>query len=101
MIFLLTLPAGLRAEDKILESINVTEEQGFSLVDIRLNQQLTVTSYSPLDRGDLLRINVKRTGTALQLTELPTNYETLPWKPSSKVPTIVKIVILFSTLLSL
>ncbi len=86
LIILITLPANARAEDKILESVNITGKQDFSLVDIQLNQQLTVTSYSPLSKGDLLRIKVKRTGTALQLTELPANHQTLPWRPTNNVP---------------
>ncbi len=72
---------------RILDSIQVTSEQdGTSVIDIHLNQQLTVQSYNPMDGGDLLTIQVKRPGTSLQLTELPTNFETLSWNPTRNVP---------------
>lgn len=74
------------AEDRILESINVTTERDSSIVDIRLNQQLTVVSYTPLKRASLLRLKVRRTGNAFQVDELPTNFETLPWSPTAELP---------------
>jgi hypothetical protein len=80
------LPANARAEDRVLESITVAENRDHSIVDIRLNQQLTVISYAPLKGGDLLRLKVRRTGSALQIDELPTNFETLPWKPTPELP---------------
>gem|GEM_PF-1331171 len=86
-IYLMLLVAfNARAEDRILESIHVAPGQGYSIVDIELNQQLTVSSYAPLKGGDQLRIKVKRTGSAAQITEQPTNYETLSWSPTPEVP---------------
>jgi hypothetical protein len=86
LILLAILPTNLLAEERLLESIRVTEEKGYSLIDIRLNQQVTVTSHSPFDSGDLLRIRVKLTGTGLQLPDAPTNRETLPWNPTPELP---------------
>lgn len=84
--FIFILPANTRAEDRILESINVTQNRDHSIVDIRLNQQLVVISYAPLKGGDLLRLKVRRTGSALQIDETPTHFETLPWKPTPELP---------------
>jgi len=75
-----------QAEDRFLESINVNKERDHSIVDLRLNQQLTVVSYAPIKEGDLLRLKVRITGSAFQVDELPTNFETLPWKPTADVP---------------
>ena len=77
-LVLLFISTNLWAEDRILESINVEKDQGFSVVDIKLNQQLTVSSYTPQEGGDLLRIKVRRTGSAAQLTESPDSFESLP-----------------------
>lgn len=81
-----TFPGYTRAEDKILESISVTEKHDHSIVDIRLNQQLTVISYTPLKGGDFLRLKVRQTGSARQINELPTQFESLPWSATPELP---------------
>ena len=74
------------AEDRVLESINVTTESDYSIVNIRLNQQLTVVSYAPAESSDVLRLRVRRTGGTLQINEAPTDFETLPWNPTAILP---------------
>ena len=83
---LILFPQYSWAEDRFLESINVADEQDYSIVDIRLNQQLTVVSYAPLVEGKLLRLDVRITGNKVQINETPTDFETLPWKPTAKLP---------------
>jgi len=90
-LLILLVSINVRAEDgdRILESINITEEQGYSIIDITLNQQMTVSSYTPLEGGERLRIKVKKTVLAFgssDSTEDSINIERLPWKPSRKVP---------------
>lgn len=85
-MFLLLIPGHSQAEDRFLESINVATKQDHSIIDIRLNQQLTVVSYAPLKEGDLLRLKVRMAGSARQINETPLDFETLPWEPSAEVP---------------
>jgi hypothetical protein len=84
--FLLLIPNHGWAEDRFLEKISVRTKRDHSIIDIRLNQQLTVVSYAPLKEGDLLRLKVRITGSAFQIDETPTDFETLPWKATPDLP---------------
>jgi len=86
LILLLSTYAWAETGDRMLESIDVIEEQAYSIIDIKFNQQLTVSSYSPLEGGNQLHIKVKRTSLAVQLSDDLTDFETLPWKATRKVP---------------
>ncbi len=77
----------VHAEDRLLESIQVdSSSREHSIVDIRLNQQLSVVAHSPLERGDLLRLKVRRTGRNSQIDEQPPVFESLPWTPTPTLP---------------
>jgi len=87
LLLLIFISTNLSAGERILESINVIEEQGYSTIDIKLNEQLTVSSHAPLKSGNELRLKVKKTGSAqLQDEDKSTQIETLPWKVTRKVP---------------
>ena len=87
LLQLIFISTSLIAGERILESINVIEEQGYSTIDIKLNEQLTVSSHTPLKSGNELRLKVKKTGSAqLQDEDKATQIETLPWKVTRKVP---------------
>ncbi len=75
-----------QAEDRLLESINVDSSRDDSVIDLRLNQQVNVISHSPLQRGDLLRLNVRRTGSTSQIDEPSPIFESLPWHPTPQLP---------------
>ncbi len=87
LLLLIFISTNLSAGERILESINVIEEQGYSTIDIKLNEQLTVSSHAPLKSGNELRLKVKKAGSAQLLNEdKSTQIETLPWKVTRKVP---------------
>ncbi len=75
-----------QAEDRLLESINVDSSRDDSVIDLRLNQQVNVIAHSPLQRGDLLRLNVRRTGSTSQIDEPSPIFESLPWHPTPQLP---------------
>jgi TolA-binding protein len=88
LILLLFISTNLSAGERVLESISVIEEQGYSIIDIKLNAQLTVSSHAPLKSGNELRLKVKKTASARQEEDEDevTQIETLPWKVTRKVP---------------
>ncbi len=73
------------ASEKLLESINITDKFSYSIIDLRLNQPVTVTSYAPLKEGDLLRVRVRSTSNRLDNKGF-SRFEFLPWEPTAKVP---------------
>lgn len=88
LILLLFISTNLSAGERVLESISVIEEQGYSIIDIKLNAQVTVSSHAPLKSGDELRLKVKKTASARQEEDEDevTQIETLPWEATRKVP---------------
>ncbi len=85
-LFLSMVPLSCFAAGKILEAVHIQAERSYSIIETRLNLSFTITSHTPPNEGDLLRVKVRFTNLNQFNSVGFASFESITWEPTPQVP---------------